>query len=59
MFAIDTLLFGLVAGLIGFKTALLAAAAILFLYTMTGRTRQRKMASARVAVRTPRLDVHA
>ena len=59
MIAIETLLYGLVGGLVGLKIALLGLAAVLFIYTMTERRRQRKMASSRVTVRRPRLDVHA
>ena len=59
MITIDSLLFGLVGGLVGLKFVLLGLAAVLFVYTLTERNRQRKMASARAPVRPPRLDVHA
>ena len=59
MIAIDTLLFGLVAGLVGFKVVLLAAAALVFLYGVTRRPRQRKLVRMRAPVRRPRLDVRA
>jgi len=57
MIAINSLLYGLVAGLIGLKIALLAVAAVLLLYTLTARSRQHKVAPA--PVRRRRLDVHA
>ena len=62
MIVIDILLFGLVAGLIGIKVAVLAAAAILFIRGLAGRARQRKIASTPVGRRRGRqhrLDVHA
>ena len=59
MIAIDTLLFGLVAGLVGFKVVLLAAAALLFMYGVTRRSRQQKLARVKAPVRRPKLDVHA
>ena len=59
MIAIDSILYGLLGGLVGLKVFLLGLAAILFVYTLTERTRQRKMASARAAARSPRLDIHA
>ena len=59
MIAIDTLLFGLLSGLIGLKVALLAAAAVLFVYGLTAHARQHKVTSAPVPVRQRRLDVHA
>ena len=59
MIAIDTLLFGLLGGLVGLKIFLLALAAVLFVYTLTQGNRQRKIASARAPARPPRLDVHA
>ena len=59
MIAIETLLFGLLGGLIGLKVALLAAAAVLLVYGLTVHTRQRKVTSAPVPVRQRRLDVRA
>ena len=60
MIEINSLLYGLVTGLVGLKIALLGLAAVLFVYTLTQRSnRQRKMASARAPARPPRLDVHA
>ena len=56
---IDSILYGLIGGLVGLKIFLLGLAAILFVYTLTERTRQRKMASVRVPDRRPKLDVHA
>ena len=59
MITINTLLYGLLGGLVGLKVFLLGLAAVLLVYTLTERTRQRKMASVRVHDRRPRLDVHA
>ena len=59
MIAIETLLFGLVAGLVGFKAVLLAAAALLFVYGITRRSRKQKLVRMRAPGRRPRLDVHA
>ncbi len=59
MIMIETLLLGLVAGLVGFKVALLAAAALLVVYGLTRRSRQRKLARVSAPARRPRLDVHA
>ena len=59
MIAIESILYGLLGGLVGLKIFLLGLAAILFVYTLTERNRQRKMASVRVPARRPRLDVHA
>ena len=60
MIAIDTLLFGLLGGLVGLKIFLLGLAAVLFVYTLTQRSnRQRRMASARASAPPPRLDVYA
>jgi len=58
MITINSFLYGLVAGLVGLKFVLLGLAAVLFVYTLTERTRRRKMASARAPARPPRLDVH-
>jgi len=59
MITLNSLLFGILAGLVTFKVVLLAAAAVLFVYGMTERTRRRKLALAPVPVRHRRLDVHA
>jgi hypothetical protein len=59
MITINSLLYGLVAGLVGLKLALLGVAAVLFIYTLKERNRQHKVASARTPVRQRRLDVHA
>lgn len=56
---IESILYGLIGGLVGLKIGLLGLAAFLFIYTLTKRKRQRKMASVRVPARRPRLDVHA
>ncbi len=59
MMTIETLLLGLVGGLVGLKVGLLATAALLFLYGLTERARHRKVVRAPAPVRQPRLDVHA
>jgi hypothetical protein len=59
MISIESILYGLLGGLFGLKIFLLGLAAILFVYTLKERSRQRKMASVRVPDRRPRLDVHA
>ena len=59
MIILDTVLFGMLAGVITLKVALLAAAAVLLVYGLTERIRQRKGAPAAVAARHPGLDVHA
>jgi hypothetical protein len=59
MTAIESILYGLLGGLVGLKIFLLGLAGVLFVYTLTARNRQRKMASVRVPAKRPRLDVHA
>ena len=59
MITINSLLYSLVAGLVGLKVVLLGLAAVLFVHTLTERTRRREMASPRVPARPPRLDVQA
>ena len=59
MLATNSLLFGLVAALITLKVVLLAAAAVLFLYALTERRRQRELAQARVPVKRERLHLIA
>jgi hypothetical protein len=59
MITIESILYGLLGGLVGLKIFLLGLAAILLVYTLTARSRQRKMASVRAPARPPRLDVHA
>jgi hypothetical protein len=59
MSAIETFLFGLVAGLVGVKLAILAAAAVLLLYALTARARQRKLSRAPKPVRQRGLDLQA
>jgi hypothetical protein len=56
---LDTVLFGMRAGVITMKVALLAAAAVLLVYGLTERVRQRNVAPALAAVKPPGLDVHA
>ena len=59
MIAIETLLFGVVAGLLGLKLVLLAVAAVLFVNVLMQRARQRRMVRAPKPVRRPGIDVHA
>jgi hypothetical protein len=59
MITINTLLYGLLGGLVGLKVFLLGLAAVLFIYTLTERNQQRKMTSVPAPARPPRLDVHA
>lgn len=55
----DTLLFGIVAGLVTLKVALLAAAAILLLHVLVKLTRRHKMAHAPAPVWHSKLDKYA
>ena len=59
MTILDTLLLGIVAGLVTLKVVLLAAAAILLLHVLVERTRRHKMAHAPVPVRHSRVDKYA
>ena len=59
MIAIDTLLFGLVGGIIGVKLAALAAAAVMVVYGVTAPATQARIAPVRATARRQRLDVHA
>jgi hypothetical protein len=58
MTILDTVLFGILAGVITLKVALLASAAVLLVCGMSERIRLRKVAPARVAVKHPGLDIH-
>jgi hypothetical protein len=60
MTILETLLLGIVAGLVTLKVALLAAAAVLVVHVLAKRTRRRhKMAHVPVRVRHPKLDEYA
>jgi hypothetical protein len=59
MTILDTVLFGMLAGVITLKVALLAAAAVLLVSGLRERIRQRRVAPAVAAARHPGLDVHA
>ena len=59
MTILDTALFGMLAGIITLKVALLAAAAVLLVHGLTKRIRQHKVNPAVVAARHPGLDLHA
>ena len=56
---LDTILIGMLAGVITLKVALLAAAAVLLMHVLTQRIRQRKVGPEGVRVKHPGLDVHA
>ena len=58
MAILDPVLFGMLAGVITLKVALLAAAAVLLGCALTKRIRQRKIPHAAVAVKYRGLDVH-
>jgi hypothetical protein len=55
MIATNSLLFGIVAALITLKVVLLAAAAVLFVFSLTERIRQRQLAHAPAPVKHRRL----
>ena len=57
MITVNSLLYGVLAGLISLKVILLAAAAVLLVHGLTERARQRRLAPGRVRHR--RLDVRA
>jgi ABC-type antimicrobial peptide transport system permease subunit len=59
MIAIESILYGLLGGLVGLKAFLLGLAAVLFMHTLTERKRRNKMASMRVSAPRARLDIHA
>ncbi len=59
MTILDTLLFGIIAGLVTLKVALLATAAILLLHVLAKRTRPHRMAAAPVMSRHSKLDKFA
>ena len=56
---LESILYGMLGGLVGLKVFLLGLAAVLFIYTLKVHNRQRRMTSARTRSRRPRLDVHA
>lgn len=57
MMTLDSLLLGILAGLVIFKFVLLAAAAVLFAQMLTHRARQRTGAHSPVPAGHRRLDV--
>ena len=59
MAILDTILFGFVALLLGFKVTLLAAATLLLVFGMTKRLRKQGPAPRQATARVHRLDVHA
>jgi hypothetical protein len=56
---LDTVLFGMLAGLITLKVLLLATAAVLLVHVLTKRPLQNRATPAPTRARHPRLDVHA
>jgi len=56
---LDSVLFGMLAGLITLKVLLLATAAVLLLYVLTKHTLRNKATPAPARPRRPRLDIHA
>jgi hypothetical protein len=58
MIGIESVLHGLLGGLVGLKIFLLGLSGVLFVYSLRERTRQHEMLSARTRARPPRLDVH-
>jgi hypothetical protein len=59
MIAIESVLYGVIGGLVGAKIFLLGLAAVFFIYTLTEHKPQRKVASLRVPARRPGPDLHA
>ena len=59
MAILETLLFGMIAGLITRKVALLAAAVLLLIHSLTKRIHQRTASPAAVAAKHPKLDKYA
>ena len=56
---IDSVVFGMLAGLITLKVLLLATAAVLLVHVLTKRPLRVKAAPSAARPRHPRLDVHA
>jgi hypothetical protein len=56
---LDTVLFGMLAGIITLKVALIATAAVLLVYALMEPIRQRKAAPGALLVKQPGLNVHA
>lgn len=59
MTILDTLLFGMVAGIVTLKVALLAAATLLLVHVLAKRARSHKRTREPVQVRHPKLDKYA
>jgi hypothetical protein len=59
MTVLDTVLFGMLAGIITLKVTLLAAAAVLLVYGLTERVRQHKVTPVVVAAKHPGPNNHA
>lgn len=56
---LDSVLFGMLAGLITLKVLLLAAAAVLLVHVLTKRPLQNRATPAPPRVSLPRLDIRA
>jgi hypothetical protein len=55
----ESIIFAIVAALVSLKAILLAAAAVLFVYSLSARIRKRKTALRRSSPGHPRLDLWA
>ncbi len=58
MITIESILYGVLGGLLGMKVFLLGLAAVLFIYTLKEHNRQRRMASTRVPAQRFKVDIH-
>lgn len=59
MIIFESLVFAIVAALVGLKAILLAAAVVLFVYSLSSRIRKRRAARRRSSPGHPRLDLWA
>ncbi|MCG6900977.1 MAG: hypothetical protein LJE75_13395 [Gammaproteobacteria bacterium] len=59
MTVLDTVLIGMLAGIITLKVTLLASAAVLLVCGMSGQVRQRRGTPVVLAAKHPGLDGHA
>ena len=59
MIVFESLVLAVVAALVGLKAILLAAAVVLFVYSLSARIRKRKAALRRSSPGHPRLDLWA
>ncbi len=56
---LDTVLFGMLAGLVTLKVTLLAAAAVLLVHGLTAHIRQHNATPVKAPLKHPGMDVHA